>query len=143
MKGVLLDTNVLSELMRKAPDGVVLKWFEVQAGTEMYTTAVTQAEILLGVALLPDGKRRNALASAAEQMFQEDFAARCLAFDRAAACEYALLVANRTKSGLPLATEDAQIASIALAYQLTLATRNVRDFRQIDGLMLVNPWEQP
>jgi predicted nucleic acid-binding protein len=142
MKGVLLDTNVLSELMRKTPDTTVLAWFEQQKDARMYTTAVTQAGILLGIALLSDGKRRDALATAADLMFREDFARRCLPFGQEAASEYALLVASRTNSGLPITTEDAQIAAIALTQQLPLATRNIKDFRQIEGPALINPWEQ-
>lgn len=139
LPGVLLDTNVLSELMRSQPDAAVLNWFNEQAA-RIYTSTITEAEILLGIALLPNGKRRDALAQAAEQMFEEDFAGRCLPFDRKAAQEYALLVASRTKSGLPVTTEDAQIAAIALSRQLPLATRNTKDFRRIDGLVIINPW---
>ena len=106
----------------------------------MSVSAVTQAEILTGIALLPAGKRRAALAIAAEQMFEQDFAGRCLAFDAVAARNYALIVADRTRRGLPISTEDAQIAAIALAAGLTVATRNTKDFENIDGLTLANPW---
>jgi predicted nucleic acid-binding protein len=137
---LLLDTNVLSELMRHTPDAGVLEWFEKQVGAVFYISAVTQAEILLGIALLSTGKRRDALALAADQMFQEDFTGRCLPFDEAAAVEYSLLVAARTGAGCPISTEDAQIASIAICHQLPLATRNIRDFVQIENLELYNPW---
>ncbi len=140
MQGVLLDTNVLSELMRPQPSPVVLDWFVQQAGTEFYTSSITQAEMLLGVALLPSGKRRVAIADAVEQMFEQDFAGRCLPFDDLAAHEYAALVAARYKSGLPVSTEDAQIAAIALRHGLPLATRNTKDFRNISGLVLLDPW---
>lgn len=140
MQGVLLDTNVLSELMRPQPSSVVLDWFVQQAGTEFYTSSITQAEMLLGVALLSGGKRRVAIADAVEQMFEQDFAGRCLPFDDLAAHEYAALVAARYKSGLPVSTEDAQIAAIALRHGLTLATRNTKDFRNISGLVLLDPW---
>lgn len=106
----------------------------------MSVSAVTQAEILTGIALLPAGKRRAALAMAAEQMFERDFAERCLAFDAVAAKNYALIVADRTRRGLPVSTEDAQIAAIALAAGLTVVTRNTKDFETIDGLTLANPW---
>ena len=139
-KGFLLDTNVLSELMREHPDGGVLGWFAQNKRSAMSTSTVTQAEILTGVALLPAGKRRMALALAAEQMFEQDFAGRCLAFDAAAARNYALIMADRTRRGLPISTEDAQIAAIALAAGLTVATRNTKDFENIDGLTLANPW---
>lgn len=140
MQGVLLDTNVLSELMRPQPSAVVLDWFVQQAGTEFYTSSINQAEMLLGVALLSGGKRRDAIADAVEQMFEQDFAGRCLPFDDLAAHEYAALVAARYKSGLPVSTEDAQIAAIALRHGLTLATRNTKDFRNISELVLLDPW---
>ncbi|MGB9578078.1 MAG: PIN domain-containing protein, partial [Halothiobacillaceae bacterium] len=86
------------------------------------------------------GKRRAALALATQAMFDEDFAGRCLPFDERAALHYAAIVAQRTRAGRPISTEDAQIAAIALAHNLTLATRNVSDFEGIDGLAVVNPW---
>ncbi|BBE51023.1 Toxin FitB [Ferriphaselus amnicola] len=140
MPGVLLDTNVLSELMRPQPSAIVLAWFAQQKEVEFYTSAITQAELLLGVALLPDGKRRDAFASAVEQMFEQDFVGHCLPFDEFAAHEYAALVAIRNKLGMPISTEDAQIAAIALRNGLILATRNIKDFRKISELVLVDPW---
>ena len=138
--GFLLDTNVLSELMREHPDADVRGWFAQNMRSAMSVSAVTLAEILTGIALLPAGKRRAALAIAAEQMFEQDFAGRCLAFDAVAARNYALIVADRTRRGLPISTEDAQIAAIALAAGLTVVTRNTKDFENIDGLKLANPW---
>jgi predicted nucleic acid-binding protein len=140
VRALLLDTNVLSEMMRHTPDAGVLAWFEKQIGAIFYISAVTQAEILLGIALLPAGKRRDALALAADQMFQEDFTGRCLPFNEAAAVEYSLLVAARIDAGRPISTEDAQIAAIAICHQLPLATRNIRDFVQIEKLEVRNPW---
>ena len=141
LPGVLLDTNVLSELMRARPDAAVLAWFEQQqSGVRFYTSAITRAEIFLGIALLPAGKRRVALAAAAEQMFEEDFASHCLPFDAAAASEYALLVAARTRIGHAISTEDALIAAIAIQHQIPLVTRNTKDFVHIGELKLVNPW---
>ena len=137
----LLDTNVLSELMRERPAVDVLDWFARNAGASMHTSAITQAEILTGIALLPAGKRRTLWAQAAEAMFEQDFSGRCLAFDAAAARSYALVVAQRTGSGQPISTEDAQIAAIALANALTIATRNTKDFDQIDHLAVINPWQ--
>lgn len=136
----MLDTNVLSELMREKPAVAVLDWFAQNTRSVMHVSAVTQAEILTGIALLPAGKRRTALALAAEQMFEQDFADHCLAFDAAAAKNYALIVSARTRHGQPISTEDAQIAATALASGLTVATRNTADFANIDGLTLVNPW---
>lgn len=140
VRRVLLDTNVLSELMRPQPAAAVLAWFERQAGGRYCVSAITRAEILLGIALLPAGKRRDALAMAAEQMFAEDFAGNCLPFDEACASEYAVLVAARTRKGLPVSTEDGQIAAIALAHGLPLASRNGKDFAGIEGLEIIDPW---
>lgn len=138
--GFLLDTNVLSELMRERPDAGVLDWFSRNTRASIRTSSVTQAEILTGIALLPAGKRRMALAAAAEQMFEQDFAGHCLVFDSAAAKHYALIVAARARQGQPISTEDAQIAAIALASGLSVVTRSSKDFENIDGLVLVNPW---
>lgn len=137
---MLLDTNVLSELMRHTPDAGVLAWFENQQATLFYISAVTQSEILLGIALLPAGKRRDGLSGAAERMFKDDFAGRCLPFDTLAAIEYSLLVAARAAAGRPISTEDGQIAAIAIRHQLPLATRNTKDFVLIEKLELCNPW---
>lgn len=138
--GFLLDTNVLSELMREQPAAAVLDWFAQNTHAAMHTSTVSQAEILTGIALLPAGKRRSALAVAAEQMFEQDFARHCLDFGATAAKNYAVLVAARTRQGRPITTEDAQIAAIALAAGLTVVTRNTKDFENIDGLLLANPW---
>lgn len=141
MNGILLDTNVLSELMRTKPAVEVLDWFERQQGASFFASAITRAEILLGIALLPAGKRRDNLAVAAEQMFNEDFSGHSLAFDGNCATEYALLVAERARKGHTISTEDGQIAAIALSHGLPLATRNGKDFKGIEGLTLLNPWE--
>ncbi len=137
---ILLDTNVLSELMRPSPAARVLVWLDRQAEVEVWVSAITRAEIALGLALLPDGKRKTALAEAAEQMFREDFSGRCLPFDEEAADHYADIVARRTRLGRPIGVEDAQIAAIARVNQLSLATRNLEDFTGIDGLAVVDPW---
>jgi len=139
--GFVLDTNMLSELMRGKPAASVLDWFAQNTHEAMHTSTVTQAEILTGIAMLPAGKRRNALAIAAGHMFEQDFAGHCLAFDTAAAKNYVLIVAKRTGQGQPISAEDAQIAVIALAGALTVATRNTPGFENIDGLTLVNPWQ--
>lgn len=141
--GVLLDTNVLSELMRPLPAPAVLAWFDARQAerTPLLTSSITQAEVLLGIALLPVGRRRSALAVAAAGLFDEDFGVdACLPFDAAAAADYAVLVAARTAQGRPISTEDGQIAAIALSRGLALATRNGRDFEGIAGLALQNPW---
>lgn len=140
MAGILLDTNVLSELMRPQPEPVVLNWFAQQQDNTFWISTITRAEILLGIALLPAGRRRDQLADAAEHMLAEDFAGRSLAFDDACAVEYALLVARRTHEGRAISTEDGQIAAIARVHALPLATRNGKDFAGIDALTVLDPW---
>lgn len=139
--GFLIDTNVLSELMRDHPDPSVLSWFSEQAANRLHTSAVTHAEILAGIALLPTGKRRDAMAHAVSQMFEEDFSGRCHAFGKLAVPHYALVKAQRQRRGRPIDTADAQIAAIALASGFALVTRNTKDFEDIDDLTLINPWQ--
>ena len=141
MASILLDTNVLSELMRPQPAREVMEWFADRSDSLFYISAVTQAEIMLGIALLPAGKRRDLLAAAAEQLFNLDFAGRCLAFDTGCTAPYAEIVSNRRRAGFAMTTEDAQIAAIALYNGYPLATRNTSDFMHIDGLALHNPWQ--
>jgi toxin FitB len=137
---ILLDTNVLSELMRPVPDPHVVRWLDAWPEWDVWISAVTVAEIRLGIFQLPDGKRKALLQDLAEQMFQEDFSDRCLPFDCEAAAEYGLIVARRNQQGHPISVEDAQIAAIAKAADLILATRNTKDFLDVQGLKLVNPW---
>ena len=138
--GFLLDTNVLSELMRDKPAPQVLDWFAHQDSSQLFTSVITHAEILAGVALLPPGKRQQAIAQAADQMFTQDFDGRCLAFGGQAVGHYAIVRAQRQLAGRPIDTADAQIAAIALAAGLQLVTRNTKDFEGIDRLVVVNPW---
>lgn len=138
---ILLDTNVVSELMKARPEERVLAWLDRYSRDRVFTSAITRAEIELGVALLPQGKRRDALAAAAQAMFTEDFAGAVLPFDDGAAVHYGALVAHRTRLGAPISVEDALIAAVALRYNLTLATRNVCDFQAIEGLELLDPWQ--
>ncbi len=138
---ILLDTNVLSGLMRPMPDPNVVRWLDAWSEWEVWISAVTVAEIRLGISILPAGKRKELLLDLAEQMFQEDFPGRCLPFDCEAAGEYALIVSERNRQGHPISVEDAQIAAIARTADLALATRNTRDFSDITGLKLVDPWK--
>lgn len=141
---ILLDTNVLSELMRPRPAAIVLHWFSAQAGqTQFVVSAITQAEILLGISLLPAGRKRSALAEAAAALFDEEFRGGNLAFDEHAAPGYAAIVAQRTRQGAPISVEDAQIAAIAALHRLPLATRNIRDFENLPGLVVIDPWQLP
>ena len=138
--GFLIDTNVLSELMRENPAPQVLAWFASQNANLMQTSAITHAEILAGIALLPAGKRREAMAQAAGQIFDEDFSGRCIDFGGQTISQYALVRAQRQLAGRPIDTADAQIAAVALAAQLTLVTRNTKDFEGINDLQVINPW---
>lgn len=137
----LLDTNVVSELMRPAPAPRVLTWLDAQMASDVWISAVTVGEIRLGLALLPDGRRKRRLSDLAELMFLEDFGDRCLPYDFLASADYAQIVTGRRKRGRPISVEDAQIAAIARSAGLTIATRNSKHFGGIDGLSVVNPWE--
>lgn len=137
---ILLDTNVLSEFMRPRPAATVVSWLDEQPAGEVYTSAISRAEIELGLLLMPPGQRQEALSQAAWAMFDEEFAGRCLPFDEDAARHYARIVSVRARAGRPISVEDAQIAAIALAHRMSLATRNTTDFEVIDGLEVVNPW---
>jgi predicted nucleic acid-binding protein len=139
---IILDTNVVSELMRARPDKAVVDWIDARPLTGMYTTSVTEAEILHGIQLLPKGKRRDAIAAAASGMFEGDFAGRILVFGSDAAKVYALIVAMRRSKGRPIAAFDAQIAAIARASGASLATRNVGDFEGC-GIDVIDPWRSP
>lgn len=138
---ILLDTNVLSELLRLSPESTVLTWFASQSVETLFVSAVTQAEMMLGARLLPNGRRRAALESAVGAMFNEDFARRVLPFDSAAAVAYVGIVVTRRDCGRPISQFDAQIAAIAKHHAARLATRNVADFEGC-GLALVNPWTE-
>ena len=135
----LLDTNVLSELLRASPEPAVLAWFSAQPADSLFVSAVTQAEMLFGARLLPAGKRRKQLDEALDAMFREDFDGRVLAFDGRCASPYADIVVARRNVGRPMAQFDAQIAAISVVHRLELATRNVADFDEC-GLNVVNPW---
>lgn len=137
---ILLDTNVISELMRPSPDIKVIAWLDQRPASEYWLSAVTVAEVGLGIALLPDGKRKVAYAEMAGKMFVEDFSGRCLPFDQEAAAAYAGIVASRMGMGRPISVEDAQIAAIAVTNRLVLATRNIGDFERIKELTIINPW---
>lgn len=138
---ILLDTNILSELMRPKPNADVVQWLDTLPDDEIWISAITVGEIRLGLALLPKGRRKQILTGLTENMFDEDFSEKCLPFDYQASGEYAKIVASRSHQGKPITVEDAQIAAIALATDLTLATRNTKDFLGIEGLSLMNPWE--
>ncbi len=135
----VLDTNVVSELMRPSPAAAVLRWIDATNVASLYTTSLTEAEILHGIALLPKGKRRDGIAAAARAMFEEDFANRVLPFNSAAARAYAQIAGARRRAGRPIATIDAQIAAIARSVDARLVTRNVADFERC-GIDVRDPW---
>ncbi len=139
---IVLDTNVLSELMRRRPSEDVLSWVDEEDPRTLAITAVTAAELLHGVARLPHGARRRKLTAAVDGLLTEDFAGRVLPFDGAAAVHYAELVAARERDGRPVSVADGQIAAICRHHGATLATRNVRDF-DAAGLELLDPWAVP
>ena len=136
---IVLDTNVLSEAMKPIPAAEVLRWLAAQPTSRLFTTTITQAEILYGLELLPKGKRRAALQSAVETIFEEDFANRVLPFDCDAARIFPQIAASRRALGHPIAQWDAQIAAIARSRGAALATRNTGDFEHC-GVILLNPW---
>lgn len=138
---ILLDTNVLSELMRPEPEETVLDWVDQLNRETTYISTINQAEILQGVMLLPDGKRKQQLTKKAEQMFQL-FEQRILPFDIRAAEIYAEVVVGRQQQGRPIYFQDAQIAAITIEYNCAIATRNVSDFEEIERLKVTNPWQQ-
>lgn len=137
---IVLDTNVASELMRAIPADAVMRWLAEQLATSLYTTSITQAEILHGVMRLPPGKRRNDFAAAAEATFNEEFSARMLTFGSAAAISYARIAAARQRAGRPISHFDAQIAAIAHSSGASVASRNVKNSHRC-GIKVVNPWE--
>lgn len=137
---ILLDTTVVSELMRPAPDRHVVAWVDAQPASDLCVSAVTVGEIRLGIALLPAGQRQARLAGLADTMFQEDLSGRCLSCHVRAAAAFADIVAARTRLGRPISVEDAQTAAIARAGRLTLATRHTKDFADIDDVAVVHPW---
>jgi predicted nucleic acid-binding protein len=139
---MLLDTNIVSELMRPRPDPAVLAWFARRAGVAFYLSAVAEAELRAGLAFLPEGQRRTRLTAAFDAMMAEDFAGRVLAFDSAAARAFAAIAADRRRAGRPISTADAQIAAIARVRDLPLVTRNARDF-DLSGVSVVDPWTAP
>jgi toxin FitB len=137
---IILDTNVVSELLRAKPAPTVEAWLAGQDGADIYLTAISAAELRYGVAVLAKGKRRDALAEAVNGILREDFRDRILPFDSAAAIEYADIGAQRRAAGRPISQFDCQIAAIARAHGAAMATRNVDDFEGC-GIGLIDPWQ--
>ena len=137
---IVLDTNVLSEIMLASPNPGVYLWASQQPNDQLYTTAISMAEIFRGIELLPTGKRRSDLLATAESVFGSSLLGRVLAFDENAARTFAFIAVDRRLRGKPISLFDAQIAAIAKVREATVATRNVRDFEGC-GVPLVNPWQ--
>jgi len=137
---IILDTNVVSELMRPAPEPRVLRWFSGQSAEDLHVTAITMAEILYGIELISTGRRRDAVRVGAERMFETVFADRILTFEDRASRLFSQIASSRRRQGKPMAEFDAQIAAITRVHGATLATRNPYVFEGC-GVRLVNPWE--
>ena len=139
----ILDTNVLSELLRPKRDERVVAWVDAQPLAELFLTAITEAELRYGIAAMPNGKKKNALEADVHAILQQEFAGRILPFDSNAAIEYAAIVSQRRTLGQPISQFDAHIAAIARANRAqAIVTRNVDDFASI-GVEIVNPWTTP
>ena len=137
---IVLDTNVLSEVLRPQPEERVLAWLAGQWRAAVFTTTITRAEILYGIQTLPAGQRKDGLWQAARGILDQDFAGQVLGFDADAADAFALIAAERRAAGRPISQFDALIAAIARSRGASLATRNVKDFEGC-GIALINPWD--
>jgi predicted nucleic acid-binding protein len=135
---MVVDTNVVSELMKSSPIEIVKKWFLRQDSREMRITSITVAEILYGIERLPSGQRREKLRDVALGIF-DGFAEQILSFDAVAATHYSKIVTSREKQGNPISGFDAQIAAICRSHEAQLATRNEKDFVRV-GVNIINPW---
>jgi toxin FitB len=136
---IILDTNVLSETLRPAPSPRVLEWMRAEPASALFSTAISESELLYGIALLPDGRRRQSLETVIDLIFAQDLAGRVLPFDSAAAREFADIAASRRRAGRAISEADARIAAIARSRGAALATRNVGDFAGC-RLELIDPW---
>lgn len=136
---IIIDTNVVSELLRPVPEPQVEQWLSKQDGRTVYLTAISEAELRHGLVIMPAGKRRASLTDAVDRILREDLAGRILPFNSDAAQSYAVIAAARRSAGRPIAQADCQIAAIAHSRSATVATRNTPDFEGCD-IDLINPW---
>lgn len=136
---ILIDTNVISEPLRKAPEARVVEWIDAQPLETLYLSAITVAELRFGVASLPAGKRRNGLHESLETRVLPLFAGRVLAFELAATQNYAQLMTKARVSGFSIATADGYIAATAAANGMAVATRDTAAF-EAAGVPVINPW---
>lgn len=137
---IILDTNIISELTRQAPEPRVVSWLDSLPAEEVGTTAVTAAELLYGVARMPASRRKRELAAAVRGLLGDELRDRILPFDEHCASRYADIVCGRETLGRPIGVADAQIAAICRTAEATLATRNTADFSGT-GIELINPWK--
>lgn len=137
---IILDTNIVSEFMRPLPNEAVVQWLGAQVVETTYITAITLAELRLGLATMPKGQRQDMLADRISKLETHSFDGRCLPFDAQAAHGYAMIAAHRRSIGRPISQSDAMIAGIARSRDMMLASRNISDFAEI-GLKLHNPWQ--
>ena len=135
----VLDTNVVSELMKPDPNPSVLDWTYSQSRDELYITTISEAELWFGMEIMAEGRRRQQVAARIRRMLERFFGGRILPFDSAAARAYASMVAQRRRTGAIVPILDAQIAAIALSRQAAVATRNVRHFEGV-GIEIIDPW---
>ena len=138
---IVLDTNVVSELMRPAPAPAVEAWVAGWPADSLFLSAVGEAELRYGVAIMPEGRRRNQVGAEVEAVLSEDFEGRVLPFDSRAARAYAAIAAALRAAGRPAAQGDCQVAAIARARGMAMATRNVRHFEHM-GVDVIDPWEE-
>lgn len=137
---IVLDTNVISEVMRQTPAPAVVAWLDHQATDNLYLTAVTVAEISYGLRVLPEGTRRRELSRRFRSFLTQGFEGRVLSFDGSAANTYAEIMGHRKEIGRPMGILDGQIAAVARCHGMGVATRNVRDFEACE-VNVVNPFE--
>jgi toxin FitB len=138
---IILDTNVLSELMRPEPSPRVMAWIAKQPVSELFTTSISEAEIFYGIEILAKGKRRDGLLAVAEALFAEDLAGRVFGFASEDARAFSKIAADRRALGRPINQADAQIAAIARVHRARLATRNIKDFEDC-GIDVIDPWSR-
>ncbi len=138
---IVLDTNVISEVVRPSPASEVIEWLNLQESSDLYVTTITLGEISYGVEVLPDGHRRTSLSRAVNRFVDQAFGDRVLVFDQESAHEYGQVMAGRRKLGRPLGAPDGQIAAITRRHRFQLATRNLKDFEEC-GIGLINPFNR-
>jgi hypothetical protein len=137
---IILDTNILSAVMREIPDRIIVEWLDLHARESIWTTAITVFEIQLGLSILEKGKRLERLEQTFQLVLKEIFEGRVLPFDEASAMASADIAAKRRRKGITVDMRDTQIAGIAVAKRSTLATRNTKDFQELT-VPVINPWE--